>query len=77
MGRTWCRGAAVRYYLLTEQDMRGRWEYGVMVERAGEREEVPAIAPSRNGVQTLLNRMIRGRVTPAAARDVVEDWLSA
>ena len=66
----------VRYYLLTEEEKDGKNAYGVLVEGDG-RTSIPDITSSRSRVQSLLGRLIRGRVTPVTALDVVEDWILA
>nr|WP_326185715.1 DUF6514 family protein [uncultured Oscillibacter sp.] len=73
-GAARCHETSVRYYLLAEGVKSGRRRYGVLVEGGG-RQAIPAVTTSRRRVQALLELLIRGRVTPAAARDVVEDWL--
>lgn len=76
-GAARCRELSVRYYLLAEGVKSGRRRYGVLVEGGGDRQMIPAVTPSRRRVQALLALLIQGCVTPAAARDVVEDWLLA
>ena len=75
VGRRPCRGVPVDYFLLVEE--RGAlWEhYGIRVESGRERTEIPGITTSQTGILLLLSRLMRGSVTPVAARDVVEDWL--
>lgn len=70
-----CRGRPVRYYLLADGVRDGKRMYGILVERGGDQELIPEIAPSRWRVQALLERLARGRVTPVTVRDAVEDWL--
>ena len=75
VGRRPCRGVPVDYFLLVEE-RDALWEhYGVCVESGGERTEIPGITASQTGILLLLSRLMRGSVTPVAARDVVEDWL--
>ena len=75
MGRRPCRGVPVDYFLLVEE-WDALWEcYGIRVESGGERAEIQRITVSRAGILTLLSKLMRGSVTPVAARDVVEDWL--
>lgn len=74
MGESRCGGAALRYYLLTEESAAGAL-YGVQAELNGERTAVPGITMSRHRVQNLLDGLIQGQVTPVALRDVVDDWL--
>ncbi len=75
VGAARCRELPVRYYLLAGEVRNGSRMYGVLVEGGGDRALIPSVAPSRRRVQALLTLMIQGRVTPATARDVVEDWL--
>ena len=44
-------------------------------EAGGVLEEFPGITASQSGILSLLSKLMRGSVTPVAARDVVEDWL--
>ena len=74
MGESRCGDAALRYYLLTKKSAMGVL-YGVQAELNGERTAVPGITLSRRRVQSLLDGLIRGQVTPVALRDVVDDWL--
>ena len=39
-------------------------------------ETVADITSSQRQIQSLLDALARGGVTPAAVRDVVEDWLN-
>ena len=71
VGRRPCRGVPVDYFLLVEE-WDALWEcYGIRVESGGERTETA----SQSGILSLLSKLMRGSVTPVAARDVVEDWL--
>lgn len=71
VGRRPCRGVPVDYFLLVEE-WDALWEcYGIRVERT----EIPGITASQSGILSLLSKLMRGSVTPVAARDVVEDWL--
>ena len=75
VGRRPCRGVPVDYFLLVEE-WDALWEcYGIRVESGGERTEIPGITASQSGILSLLSKLMRGSVTPVAARDVVEDWL--
>lgn len=49
--------------------------YGILVESGGEREVLRSVTSSRRRAEALLALLVRGRVTPTTARDVVEDWL--
>ena len=74
-GRSECRGAAVSYYLVVEEAAEVE-RYGLQVCYGDERETVSDITSSQRQIQALLGTMAHGAVTPAAARDVVEDWLN-
>ena len=75
VGRRPCRGIPVDCFLLVEE-RDALWEhYGIRVESGGERTEVPGITASQPGILSLLSKLMRGEVTPVAARYVVEDWL--
>lgn len=75
-GTAQCRDFQVRYYLLEECSPEGT-VYGVGSERDGESIELRDVTASRAQAQALLDSLARGQVTPAALRDVVEDWLLA
>lgn len=77
VGAARCGRRPVRYYLLADRRNGGRRMYGVLVESGGDRAVLRSVTPSRRRVEALLALLVRGRVTPATARDVVEDWLSA
>ena len=68
VGRRPCRGVPVDYFLLVE-------EWDALWECYGIRVEIPGITASQSGILSLLSKLMRGSVTPVAARDVVEDWL--
>ena len=72
IGSACCGEVPVRYFMLTS----GRDRYGILVEKGAERVEIPSLAGSRRRVRELLDRMLRGAVTPVTVRDVVEDWLA-
>ena len=75
VGRRPCRGIPVDYFLRVEE-RDALWEhYGIRVESGGERTEIPGITASQPGILSLLSKLMRGEVTPVAARYVVEDWL--
>ena len=74
VGEARCRALPARYYLL-EEDAEDCGAYGVQVVLAGEEASVRDLSPSRQRVLELAEAMARGAVTPAALRDVVDDWL--
>ena len=67
-------GTAGTVYLL-EEDVEDCGAYGVQVELKGEEASVRDLSPSRQRVLELTETLARGAVTPAALRDVVDDWL--
>ena len=75
VGAAWCGRRPVRYYLLASGTSGGRRMYGILVESGGEREVLRSVTSSRRRAEALLALLVRGRVTPTTARDVVEDWL--
>ena len=77
VGMVRCCELAIHYYLLADDGQEGRRQYGILVEGGGDSVSIPRITVSRLRVQSLLERLIRGRVTPVTALDVVEDWLLA
>lgn len=70
-----CRGTAVVYYLVAEETAEVE-RYGLQVCCGEETETVSDITASRRAIQSLLEAMARGAVTPVTAREVVEDWLN-
>ncbi len=75
-GQAECLGNPVYYELLAE-DWNGDAEcYGLRVRRGGEMEEIAGLTVSQRRIQGLLESLVRGAVTPAALRDVVEDWIA-
>ena len=74
-GQSECCGAAVRYYLMAEE-VAGIERYGLQIRYGDETETVPDITTSQRRIQSLLEILMQGGVTPATAREVVEDWLN-
>lgn len=64
----------IRYYLLRSGGVRDR--YGICVAAGKEAVLIPEISDSGKAIRQLLGSMVRGRVTPVTAQNVVEDWLS-
>ncbi len=75
IARASCCGRLVRYYLLVNAASGGSRMYGILIEGGGSQEKIPAITPSRRRIQSLLEQLVQGCVTPVTVRDVVEDWL--
>lgn len=73
-GAVLLEGKWLRYDLLTKK-RKDKLEYGICVHYGGERVSLPGISLSGREVGELLHTMLRCRVTPVTARDVVEDWL--
>ncbi|MDY3985222.1 DUF6514 family protein [Dysosmobacter sp.] len=65
-------GFLIHYYLLRD---RCGPSYGLAVSYRGEEAVFSDLAVSEGAVRELLAAMGRGSVTPATARDIVEDWL--
>lgn len=66
-------GGWLRYYLLRGLEPQGG--YGICVTSGEDAAFIPEITLSETEIRQLLHSMIKGRVTPVTARDVVEDWL--
>ena len=75
MGTAQCHDLPVRYYLLATAREDETETYGIGVEYAGERVEIPNITPFQHRIQKLAETLISGLVTPATLVDVTEDWL--
>ena len=76
------KALGVEYYVLVEEAMLGKTfcceNYGVRIaDSAGGGEAVSNITVSTRRIDELMELLVRNRVTPAALRDVVEDWLAA
>lgn len=66
----------MRYYLLAEEHEGLGESYGLQVRSGGETEMIPDITSSQRHIQTLLEALVAGGVTPVTVREVVEDWLN-
>ena len=67
---TLCRGKVIRYRILTTAA-----GYGIAAEFKGERAVIENLTSHREEIEGLALKLRKGRVTPVALRDVVEDWL--
>ena len=76
VGAAILRCRIIKYYLITTPRDSTQKTYGAMVEYLGEKVSISDISISLQNVLTLIRCMHRGRVTPATARDIVEDWLA-
>ena len=67
------------YVVIGEMEVGGRFaceSYGVKVaEQGGDIAVIPNITVSISRIDALVDRMLRNTVSPASARDVVDDWL--
>lgn len=70
-----CCGRTIRYALLTSIGEDGTRRYGAAVFCAGKEEAVIDITGSKAKALALIAKLRRGRVTPVALRDIVDDWL--
>ena len=68
-------GREIRYRLVKSRGEAGT-EYGLGVEYGEERCVISRLTPNRQAAEQLAGLLIRGRVTPVAFPDVVEDWLA-
>ena len=71
-GAAECLGERIDYYILPE----GAEGYGVGAAYREDVVFVRNITPHREEITALASLLCRGRVTPIALRDVVEDWLA-
>ena len=65
-----CRGRLIRYRIITTGE-----NYGIAVAYGGEQAAIENLTPRREEIEALAVKLRKGRVTPVALRDVVEDWL--
>lgn len=65
-----CRGKVIRYRIVTAGG-----NYGIAVDYSGEQAVIEDLTSRREEVEALALALRKGRVTPVALRDVVEDWL--
>ena len=65
-----CRGTVIRYRILTAAA-----GYGIAVVYRGEQVVIEDLTSRREEIEGLVLKLRKGRVTPVALRDVVEDWL--
>lgn len=66
-----CRGKVIRYRIVTTEG-----NYGIAVEYGGEQAVIENLTSCREAMEALALALRKGRVTPVALRDVVEDWLA-
>lgn len=68
-------GRKLQYRLVVSRGEAGA-EYGLCVEFGAERCVIPGLTPRRQAAEQLAALLVRGRVTPVAFPDVIEDWLA-
>ena len=72
-------GTEITYTLLCDEaetaGLMGCEFYGVKVEMGAETASRPRLTASRSSVGALLDKLVRGGVTPTGLSDVVDDWL--
>ena len=67
-----CRGLPVRYYLVLQGETN---QYGIRVEYDKEAVTVMGLTGSSDRANELLQKLLRGCVTPVTVPDIIEDWL--
>ena len=75
VGSSECLGRSIHYSLLFTQFDSGTTQYGILVECDQQQVCIPDISTSREDIQSLIDLLIHGSVTPCTVRDVVDDWL--
>ena len=73
-GMAECRGRKIRYYILSERLGPKKVCFGISVVYRGEEVRIRAVSEEYGAIRALLKQLKRGRVTPVAVRDVVDDW---
>ena len=68
----WCRKSN---YKMSVIFIDGVAHYGIEVICGGERKVIADISTNKAEVKKLCHRVCRGKVSPLALQDVVEDWL--
>lgn len=68
-------GRKLQYRLVVSRGEAGA-EYGLSVEYGTEQRVIGRLTPSRQAAEELAAALVRGRVTPVAFPDVIEDWLA-
>jgi hypothetical protein len=73
-GKTECCGRKIWYYILSER--KGQEVcFGLSVVYRDEEVQIHSVTMVYGDIRALLTRMKRGKVTPVAVRDVIEDWV--
>ena len=74
-GTAECRGKTIRYYILSERLGPKNVCFGISVVYRGEEVRILDVTREYKAIKALLRRLKRGRATPVAVRDVVDDWV--
>lgn len=75
VGSSECLGRPIHYSLLFTKSDSGTEQYGVLVKYGYQQVAIPNITASHAKIQSLIDLLMQGNVTPCAVRDVVDDWL--
>lgn len=75
VGSSECLGMPIHYALLFTQSDSGAKQYGVLVKYGYQQIAIPNITASRTEVQSLIDLLMHGNVTPCAVQDIIDDWL--
>ena len=73
-GKAECCGRKIWYYMISERNGENL-SFGLSVVYRDEEVRIPAVTMVYGDIRALLTRMKRGKVTPVAVRDVIEDWI--
>ena len=73
-GKAECCGRKIWYYILSERKRREVC-FGLSVVYRDEEVQIHSVTGDYGDIRALLTRMKRGKVTPVAVRDVIEDWI--
>ena len=74
-GTAECRGKTIRYDILSERLGPKKVCFGISVVYRGEEVRILGVTREYKAIKALLRRLKRGRATPVAVRDVVDDWV--
>ena len=74
-GTAECRGKTIRYYILSERLGPKNVCFGISVVYREEEVRILNVTREYKAIKALLRRLKRGRTTPVAVRDVVDDWV--
>ena len=71
----------LKYYLTGEEDSKKNWLYGLLVEignrdKMVESAQAPLLTYSKELAQTMLEKLLRCKITPLCVEEVVDDLLA-